>query len=121
MLTFLAPGALFGLLLLAIPVAVHLFQAAQDAADAVQQSALAAHQPQQRLSRRIQWHQLLLFLLRAGSCCCWSSPWPDRSSVPANAAAVDRFIVLDVSRSMDYRVTAGQRRWRWANSSRRNC
>src|SRR5438874_13765167 len=64
-MTFLAPAALFGMLLLAIPVLVHLFKPRK-----MRQTPFSSlrwlKQTHQRLSRRIQWHQWLLFFLRAG-------------------------------------------------------
>ena len=64
MLSLLAPYALWGLALLSIPVAVHIFRPRK-----VRQTPFSSlrwlHLTQQRLSRRIKWHQVFLFLLRA--------------------------------------------------------
>ena len=76
MLNLLAPYALWGLALLSIPVAVHIFRPRK-----VRQTPFSSlrwlHRTQQRLSRRIKWHQVFLFLLRAalagrrrGNSCC---------------------------------------------------
>src|SRR5262245_44513290 len=105
MLTFLAPAALIGGLLLAIPVIVHLFKPRR-----MKQTPFSSlrwlRATRQRLSRRIQWHQLLLFLLRAGFITAlalalaqplWSTDRQNRSA--------DRYIVLDVSRSMGYQAS----------------
>src|ERR1700686_1056905 len=64
-MTFLAPLALIGALLLILPIVVHLFKPRK-----MKQTPFSSlrwlKQTHQRLSRRIQWHQWLLFLLRAG-------------------------------------------------------
>jgi hypothetical protein len=105
MLTFLAPAALIGGLLLAIPVIVHLFKPRK-----MKQTPFSSlrwlRATQQRLSRRIQWHQLLLFLLRAGFITALvlalARPFFSADGQSPNA---DRYIVLDVSRSMAYQTT----------------
>jgi len=102
MLTFLAPAALVGGLLLAIPVIVHLFKPRK-----MKQTPFSSLRwlwaTRQRLSRRIQWHQLLLFLLRAGFITALvlalARPFFSADGQSPNA---DRYIVLDVSRSMGY-------------------
>lgn len=102
MLSLLAPYALFGLGLLAIPVIVHLFKPRR-----VRQTPFSSlrwlHLTQQRLARRIQWHQILLFLLRAAFIVLLvlaiSRPM---LSLSGAAAPHERFVVLDVSRSMGY-------------------
>jgi hypothetical protein len=102
MLTFLAPAALLGTLLLAIPIVVHLLKPRK--MKQMPFSSLrwlkATHQ---RLSRRIQWHQWLLFLLRASLVVLLvlALAKPMLYSGGDNRP-VDRFIVLDVSRSMGY-------------------
>ena len=64
MISFLAPTALFAASLLAIPVILHLFKPRK-----VRQTPFSSlrwlHLSQQKLARRIKWHQVLLFLLRA--------------------------------------------------------
>ena len=107
MLTFLAPWALLGAALLAIPVIVHLFQPKR-----VRQTPFSSlrwlHLTQQRLARRIKWHQILLFLLRAAFIVllvlALAKPVLQQ---PGAAGVVERLIVIDVSRSMGYRVQAG--------------
>src|SRR5882672_10828972 len=104
MLSFLAPGALVGVLLLAIPILVHLFQPRR-----VRQTPFSSlrwlHLTQQRLARRIKWHQILLFLLRAAfiMLLVFALAKPMLHE-PGAAGVVERFIVLDVSRSMSYRA-----------------
>src|SRR6059058_3915661 len=101
MLSFLAPWALFGGLLLAIPIIVHLFQPKR-----VRQTPFSSlswlHLTQQRLARRIKWHQILLFLLRAAFMLLVLVLAKPMLHKQGAAGAVDRFIVLDVSRSMNY-------------------
>jgi hypothetical protein len=106
MFTFLAPAALLGTLLLAIPIVVHLLKPRK--MKQMPFSSLrwlkATHQ---RLSRRIQWHQWLLFLLRASLIVLLvlALAKPMLYSGGDNRP-VDRFIVLDVSRSMGYQPRA---------------
>ena len=63
-LTLLAPWALAAGALLAVPILIHLFKPRR-----VRQTPFSSlrwlHLSPQKLSRRIQWHQVLLFLLRA--------------------------------------------------------
>ena len=58
MFTFLAPYALFGSLLLAVPILVHLFRPRK-----VRQTPFSSLRwlrlTPQKLSRRIQWYQVL--------------------------------------------------------------
>jgi hypothetical protein len=106
-MTFLAPAALLGLSLLALPVIVHLLRPRK-----------MRHTPfsslrwlkitRQRLSRRIQWHQWLLFLTRAGLIVLlvlaltkpilglWQAHGP-----------TDRFIIVDAGRVMGYETKEG--------------
>src|SRR4051794_28457722 len=105
MLTFLAPYALFGSLLLAVPIVVHLFRPRK-----VRQTPFSSLRwlrlTPQKLSRRIHWHQVLLFLLRAGLILALVFALARPVIGPrADSRSVDRFIVLDVSRSMDYHVS----------------
>lgn len=102
MLNFLAPAALTGLLLLAIPVAVHLFKPRK-----MRQTPFSSLRflrvTRQRWSRRIRWHQIFLFALRAAFILflvlALSRPlW----SPHAESKYTDRFVVVDVSRSMAY-------------------
>src|SRR5271167_2429644 len=102
-MTLLAPFALFGILLLALPVVVHLFKPRK-----MRQTPFSSlrwlKETHQRLSRRIQWHQWLLFLMRAGCILllvlALAKPLIGWSTTPA----ADRFVILDVSRSMAYQV-----------------
>lgn len=104
MLTFLTPAALFGLSLLAIPIVIHLLKPRKMRRTPF--SSLRWLQlTQQKLSRRLRLHQLLLFALRAGFIALLvlaiAKPIFDRRSA---AVPTERFVVLDVSRSMDYRA-----------------
>src|SRR5262245_34835105 len=104
MFTFLAPFALFGALLLAVPILAHLFRPRK-----VRQTPFSSLRwlrlTPQKLSRRIQWHQILLFLVRAAFVLALVFALARPVLGPQGAARpVDRFVVLDVSRSMDYRV-----------------
>jgi von Willebrand factor type A domain/Aerotolerance regulator N-terminal len=104
MLTLLAPAALVGSLLLAIPVAIHLFKPRK-----MRQTPFSSlrwlRATHQRLSRRIQWHQLLLFLLRAGFILLLVVALARPLFSPgAQGRPVDRYIVLDISRSMGYQA-----------------
>src|SRR5262245_30096352 len=103
-MTFLAPLALFGILLLALPIIVHLFKPRK-----MRQTPFSSlrwlKQTHQRLSRRIQWHQWLLFLLRAGVVTllvlALAKPligWR------GDNRTVDRFVIVDTSRSMAYQT-----------------
>lgn len=102
MLNFLAPAALGGLLLLAIPIAVHLFKPRK-----MRQTPFSSlrwlRTSQQRLSRRIRWHQMLLFLLRAAFIIFLVLALAKPLLGPSTASKhTDSFVVLDVSRSMAY-------------------
>src|SRR5436305_14330858 len=99
-MTFLAPAALFGILLLALPIVVHLFKPRKVRATPFS-SLRWLKQAHQRLSRRIQWHQWLLFALRAGFIVllvvALARPL---FGVRGEGKPTDRFVVLDVSGSM---------------------
>jgi hypothetical protein len=101
-MTFLAPAALFGVLLLSIPIVVHLLKPRKMRRTPFS-SLRWLKQTHQRLSRRIQWHQWLLFALRASLIVllvlALARPliYTSGSSQPS-----DRFVVIDVSRSMGY-------------------
>ncbi len=108
-MTFLAPWALFGLALLAIPVVVHLFKPRH-----VRQTPFSSlrwlNLTQQRMARRIQWHQVLLFALRAAFLTflvlALARPlW----TATGDAGVRDRIVVLDVSRSMGRRIEGRSR------------
>src|SRR6185437_11919494 len=108
MISFLAPFALAGLALLAIPIILHLFKPRK-----VRRTPFSSlrwlHLAQQKLARRIRWHQMLLFLLRAGfiACVALAAAKPLFSRRGA-AGPIERIVVLDTSRSMRYRMPDGQ-------------
>ncbi len=103
-MTFLAPMALIGALLLILPIVVHLFKPRK-----MQSTPFSSLRwlklTKQRLSRRIQWHQWLLFLMRAACILLlvmalakplvggWGKNKP-----------VTRFIVIDGGASMLYQA-----------------
>ena len=103
MINFLAPSALFGLALLAIPLAIHLFQPRK-----VRHTPFSSlrwlFQTEQRLARQIKWHQILLLLIRAAfiTAIVLALARPQFYG-SGKADVVERFIVLDTSRSMAYR------------------
>jgi hypothetical protein len=104
MLNFLAPAALTGVLLLAIPVAVHLFKPRK-----MRQTPFSSlrwlRMTQQKFSRRIRWHQVFLFALRAAFVLFLVLALARPLVSPhAESKYTDRFIVLDVSRSMAYQA-----------------
>lgn len=102
MLSLLAPAALAGALLLAIPVAIHLFKPRKVRVTAFS-SLRWLNLSKQKLARRIQWHQLLLFLVRAAFILLLVFALAKPLFTPGGqTAGVDRFVILDVSRSMGY-------------------
>jgi hypothetical protein len=107
-MTMLVPGALAGLALLAIPVLVHLFRPRK-----VRQTPFSSlrwlHLTQQRMARRIQWHQVLLFLLRAAFITLLVLALTRPLISPDGPAGLDRVLVIDVSPSMG-RQMAGRPR-----------
>jgi hypothetical protein len=107
MLSFLAPAALVGLSFLAIPIVIHLLKPRKMRRTPF--SSLRWLQlTQQKLSRRLRWHQVFLFLLRAAFIAVLiaavAKPVLDRRSGDGAATPRERFVVLDVSRSMGYRA-----------------
>ncbi len=103
-MTLLAPWALAAAGLLAIPVVLHLFKPRR-----VRQTPFSSlrwlHLTPQKLSRRIQWHQILLFLLRAAFLALLVLALAKPLVSAAGAGRFrERFIVLDVSHSMNYRA-----------------
>jgi len=109
MLSFLAPAALVGLSLLAIPIVIHLLKPRKMRRTPF--SSLRWLQlTQQKLSRRLRWHQVFLFLLRAAFIAVLvaavAKPVFDRGSGDGAATPRERFVVLDVSRSMGYRAAS---------------
>lgn len=116
-MTLLAPAALFGLVLLAIPVVVHLFKPRH-----VRQTPFSSlrwlHLTQQRMARRIQWHQVILFLLRAGflTLIVFALARPIWSPA-GTGAGLDRIIILDTSRSMGRQVEGRPTPWETARDA----
>src|SRR3954462_8820699 len=105
MFTLLAPLALAAFGLLAIPVIIHLLKPKR--VRTMPFSSLRwLRASQHKLSRRIQWHQVLLFLLRAAFLLllvlALAKPLLSRSD---EAGFRERFIVLHVSHSMNYRAS----------------
>ncbi|MCC7422423.1 MAG: BatA and WFA domain-containing protein [Planctomycetaceae bacterium] len=99
-MSFLAPAALGGLVLLAIPIVVHLFKPRR-----VRQTPFSSlrwlHLTQQRMARRIQWHQVLLFLLRASFLTLLVLALARPLYAPrGSTGSRDSIVVIDVSRSM---------------------
>ncbi len=107
MLTFLAPMALFGLATLAIPLLIHLFKPKRTRV--VPFSSLRwLRESQQRLSKRVQWHQLLLFLLRAGMLALLvlaiAKPLLVRRG---GGGGTQRIVIIDTGRAMGYEGARG--------------
>jgi hypothetical protein len=105
-MTFLAPTALVAGLLLAIPVIVHLFKPRKMKPTPFS-SLRWLRQTHQRMSRRIQWHQWLLFLMRAGvlALLVLALAKPLIGS-RASGRPTDRFLIIDASRTMAYQPLA---------------
>src|SRR6059058_442195 len=105
-MTFLAPLALLGIVLLAIPIVVHLFKPRK-----MRQTPFSSlrwlKQAHQRLSRRVQWHQWLLFLLRAGCILLLVFALAKPLIGFWGAQPVDRIIIVDTSRTMAFREQEG--------------
>jgi hypothetical protein len=100
MLTLLAPAALAGMVLLAIPILVHLFKPRRVRVTPFS-SLRWLRLTQHKLSRKIQLHQLLLFLLRAAFVALLVLALARPVFKPPGVrSAAERFVVLDVSRSM---------------------
>jgi len=107
MFVFLVPTALFGLALLIVPILLHLFKPRK--VRVVPFSSLRwLRSSQHRLSRRLRWHQILLFLLRAAFIILLAMALgqPIFSASRGHGKA-ERFIILDVSRSMQYENPEG--------------
>ncbi len=100
MISFLAPAALAGLALLALPIILHIFKP-KKVREIPFSSLRWLRASQHRLSRRIQWHQILLFLCRFLMLLflILALAKPIISSGGENKLS-DNFIVIDVSRSM---------------------
>ncbi|NQU12189.1 BatA domain-containing protein [bacterium] len=105
MITLLAPLALAGLGLLIIPILVHLFQPRRVRVTPFS-SLRWLRQTQHKLSRRVQLHQWLLFLLRVAfiALLVLALARPIFSP-PGTGAAAERFVILDVSRSTGLQPT----------------
>ncbi len=107
MMSFLSPLALFGLATLAVPIVIHLFKPKR--VRVVSFSSLRwLRASQQRLSKRIQWHQLLLFLLRAATLALLvlaaARPMLMRRG---GSRSAQRFVIIDATRSMGYESPQG--------------
>lgn len=109
MFGFLTPAALFGLGLIGIPVLVHLFRPRK-----VRQTPFSSlrwlRPTRHRFSRRVQWHRLLLMAMRVAFLALLiltlAKPVYSRRG---NPAGTERFIIVDVSRSMNYAQADGSR------------
>ncbi|HEY8666222.1 MAG TPA: BatA and WFA domain-containing protein [Tepidisphaeraceae bacterium] len=101
---FLTPAALLGLALLSIPILLHIFKPRK-----VRQTPFSSlrwlRASQHRISRRIRWHQVLLFLLRAAfvTFLVLALARPILS-FNVSSSKTDRFVILDVGSAMDYRA-----------------
>src|SRR4051794_27177802 len=107
MFTLLAPMALAAAALLAIPVIIHLLKPKR--VRTMPFSSLRwLRNSQHKLSRRIQWHQVLLFLLRAAFLIALVLALAKPIfSTEGHHQLTDRFVILDVSRSMNYEQPGG--------------
>lgn len=100
MIFFLAPLALSGLAMLAVPIIIHLLKPRR--VRVVPFSSLRwLHASQHRFSRRIQWHQLLLFLLRVAilALLVLAAARPVLRWRGGHAL-VQRFVIMDTGRAM---------------------
>ena len=92
MITLLAPLALFASALLAIPIILHLFKPRK-----VRRTPFSSlrwlHLSQQKLARRIKWHQVILFLLRFAV----DESGPFGTSVAGHVALADGGVQVAVS------------------------
>src|SRR3954454_7472606 len=108
MFTLLAPLALAAFALLAIPIIIHLLKPKR--VRTMPFSSLRwLRTSQHKLSRRIQWHQVLLFLLRAAflSALVLALTKPIFST-GGKHTLTERVVILDVSRSMGYEQPGGE-------------
>jgi hypothetical protein len=105
MISFLAPAALGGLALLALPIILHIFKP-KKVREIPFSSLRWLRASQHRLSRRIQWHQILLFLCRFLLLLflILALAKPILSSGGDNKLS-DNFVVIDISRSMKLQST----------------
>lgn len=104
MLTFLTPAALAGLAVLAVPVIIHLLRPRK--VRVVPFSSLRwLRASKHRLTRRIQWHQILLFLLRVGLLISLVLALAKPViSLWGKAGPSDRVLVMEAGPAMDYRT-----------------
>lgn len=109
MLVFLVPTALFGLALLIVPILLHLFKPRK--VRVMPFSSLRwLRASQHRLSRRFRWHQIILFLLRVAFIILLVlALGRPIFSASRGLGRAERFIILDVSRSMQYENPDGSR------------
>lgn len=110
MVVFLAPLALVGLGLLSIPILVHLFKPRR--VNVIPFSSLRwLRASQHRLSRRVQWHQVILFLLRAAFLVLLVLVLARPVIVlrRSGGGRAERLVIVDTSRSMGYRRADGRR------------
>ncbi|MCE9592299.1 MAG: BatA domain-containing protein [Planctomycetes bacterium] len=107
MFGFLAPTALLGLGLLSIPILLHIFKPRK-----VKRTPFSSlrwlRASQHRLSRRIKWHQVFLFLLRAAFVALLVFAIAKPVLSPGGGKGVaERFVIVDVGRTMNYRMAEG--------------
>lgn len=104
MLTFLMPAALAALGLLAVPVIIHLLRPRK--VRVIPFSSLRwLRASQHRLTRRIQWHQFLLFLLRAGFLAALALAMAKPVvSLLSQSGPADRALIVEAGPAMDYRA-----------------
>jgi hypothetical protein len=103
-LTLLTPWALLAGLLLAVPVIIHLFKPRRVRRTPFSSLRWLRLSPQ-KLSRHVQWHQVLLFLLRAAFISLLVLALARPLLTGGDSEPRERFIVLDVSHSMGYRTS----------------
>lgn len=107
-MSFLAPGLLFGLALVGLPIAIHLI--GRKRAPVLMFSAYDfLEEVVQRLARREQLRQLLLLLLRIAiiALLAFGLAGPGLKSLVAPVDVADTLVIVDASRSMGY-VLGGQ-------------
>ena len=102
MLNFFSPWALAGLLLLAVPMVIHLFKP-RKTRRTVFTNLRWLKESKHHISRRLQWHQILLFLLRAALVILLVLALARPVlSLKGGSFQSERFIILDRSRTMSY-------------------
>jgi hypothetical protein len=98
MITLLTPIALAGLGWLAIPILIHIFKPRK--VRVIPFSSLRwLRASQHRFSRRVQWHQILLFLLALAK---------PVLSLLGGTGRSERFVIVDASGAMAYRPPEGK-------------